>query len=323
MIKLINALLTVLAGIGAAVLLYYVLNKIAELLPEKLEARVKPYLYILPAYLAITVYLIYPAVATVLAAFRDRRGEAWVGFANFTDLFDDNGFLSITLFNSLLWVIIVPAATVILGLLVAVLADKLSPRGEKLSKSIIFLPMAISAIGASVIWNFVYESRATIGLQNAVIGLFGAGPIAWLEQNELRFNSILLMIVLMWMQVGFSMVLLSSAIKGVPAETLEAARIDGANERAIFFRVVVPQIKGTIITVFITVTIGVMKVFDIVYVMTNGGFKTNVLANEFWNQLSTNFNNGKASAIVVLLMLAVMPILFYQVRHFKAEEAAR
>ena len=129
------------------------------------------------------------------------------------------------------------------------------------------------------------------------------------------------MIVLLWAQVGFSMVLLSAAIKGVPVDTMEAARIDGASERQIFFRVVVPQIRGTIITVFITVLIGVMKIFDIVYVMTNGNFNTNVLGNEFYNQLCTNFNNGAAAAIVVMLMIAVIPIMFYQVRHFKAEEA--
>jgi len=127
--------------------------------------------------------------------------------------------------------------------------------------------------------------------------------------------------VLLWSQVGFSMVLLSAAVKGVPVDTMEAARIDGASERQIFFRVVVPQIKGTIITVYITVLIGVMKVFDIVYVMTNGNFNTNVLGNEFWNQLSTNFNNGSAAAIVVVLMIAVIPIMIYQVRHFRAEEA--
>ncbi|WP_445257749.1 carbohydrate ABC transporter permease [Nocardioides aurantiacus] len=321
--KLLTAIITVLAGVGAALLLYFVLNKLAELLPGKLEHKVKPYLYVLPAAAAITIYLLYPAVATINASFKDAAGNSYVGFANYTDLFDDNGFLTVTLFNSLLWVLIVPAVTVAIGLAVAVLADRLSASAEKVAKTIIFLPMAISSIGAATVWNFIYESRATVGLQNAVVGLVGAGPVAWLEQSGLRFNSILLMIVLLWMQVGFSMVLLSSAIKGVPGDTLEAARIDGAGERAIFFRVVVPQIKGTMITVFITVTISVMKVFDIVYVMTNGGFKTNVLANEFWNQLSTFFNNGKASAIVVLLMIAVLPILVYQVRTFRAEEAMR
>ena len=133
--------------------------------------------------------------------------------------------------------------------------------------------------------------------------------MAWLQQSQFHLNSLLLMVMLLWSQVGFSMVLLSAAVKGVPVDTIEAARIDGASERQIFFRVVVPQIKGTIITVFITVTIGVMKIFDIVYVMTNGNFNTNVLGNEFWNQLSTNFNNGAASAIVVILMIAVIPIM--------------
>lgn len=323
MIKLVTALLTVLAGIGFAVALYFVLNKLAELLPGRWEHRVKPYLYVAPAFLAIGVYLLYPATATVIASFKDAAGVEWVGLDNYKDLFDDKGFVSVTLLNSLLWVVIVPAGTVVLGLIVATLADRLSPRAEKLSKTIIFLPMAVSAIGAAVVWRFVYEAKPEVGLQNAAIGLLGRDPVSWLEQSGFRFNSMLLMLVLMWMQAGFAMVLLSSAIKGVPAETLEAARIDGANERAIFFQVVLPQIKGTIITVFITVTIAVMKIFDIVYVMTNGNYKTNVLANEFWNQLSTYFNNGKASAIVVLLMVAVLPILVYQVRHFRAEEAAR
>jgi alpha-glucoside transport system permease protein len=131
------------------------------------------------------------------------------------------------------------------------------------------------------------------------------------------------MAILLWAQVGFSMVLLSAAIKGVPTDTLEAARIDGANERQIFRRVVVPQIMATIITVYVTVAIGVMKLFDIVYVMTNGNFNTNVLATEFFNQLFTNFNNGYAAAIVVMLMIAVIPIMIYQVRQFRALEEAR
>ncbi len=185
--------------------------------------------------------------------------------------------------------------------------------------------MAVSAIGAAVVWNFIYETRPAgqpqIGLLNAIWTGLGNDPVAWLEQSQFHFNSLLLMVVLLWGQIGFSMVLLSAAVKGVPVDTMEAARIDGANERQIFFQVVVPQIKGTIITVYVTVIIGVMKIFDIVYVMTNGNFNTNVVGNEFWNQFSTFFNNGAASAIVVMLMIAVIPIMIYQVRHFKAEEA--
>jgi alpha-glucoside transport system permease protein len=322
--KALTALITVVIGIGAALALYWILNKVAELLPEKWEARIKPYFYILPAFLAITVYLVYPTILTFINAFKDRSSTEWVGTQNFTDLFSSAAFRD-TLYNTLLWIIIVPAASVILGLAVATLADRLGPRGEKLSKTIIFLPMAISLVGAATIWRFIYYAapagQPQIGLQNALLELFGKDPVAWLQQSQYHLNSLLLMVVLLWSQVGFSMVLLSAAVKGVPGDTLEAARIDGANERQIFFKVVVPQIKGTIITVFITVTIGVMKIFDIVYVMTNGNFNTNVLGNEFWNQLNTNFNNGAASAIVVILMIAVLPIMWYQVRHFKAEEA--
>jgi alpha-glucoside transport system permease protein len=322
--KALTALITVVIGIGVALLVYYALNKIAEMLPEKWEDRVKPILYILPAFLAIVVYLVYPAILTVINSFKDRSSTEWVGLENYKSLLTDSGFQE-AVYNTVLWIIVVPAACVILGLAIATLADRLGPSGEKTSKTVIFLPMAISMVGAATIWRFVYYAapagQPQIGLLNATIGKFGHDPIAWLQQSQFHLNSFLLMVVLLWSQVGFSMVLLSAAVKGVPTDTLEAARIDGASERQIFFKVVVPQIKGTIITVYITVLIGVMKVFDIVYVMTNGNFNTNVLGNEFWNQLSTNFNNGAAAAIVVLLMIAVIPIMWYQVRHFKAEEA--
>jgi alpha-glucoside transport system permease protein len=322
--KALTALVTVLVGIGGALALYWILNKIAELLPERWEDRIKPYFYILPAFAAITVYLVYPAILTIVNSFKDRFSQNYIGFDNYHSLLSSDAFRQ-TLFNTLLWILIVPAATVVLGLAVATLADRLNTRGENLSKTIIFLPMAISMVGAATIWRFVYYAapagQPQIGLQNALLGVFGKDPVAWLQQSQFHLNSLLLMVVLLWSQVGFSMVLLSAAVKGVPIDTLEAARIDGASERQIFFRVVIPQIKGSIITVFITVTIGVMKIFDIVYVMTNGNFNTNVLGNEFYNQFSTNFNSGAAAAIVVILMIAVIPIMRYPVRHFKAEEA--
>jgi alpha-glucoside transport system permease protein len=323
--KILTTVITVVAGIGAALLIYWILNKIAELLPGRWEDRVKPYFYILPALAAITLYLIYPAILTVINSFKDNFSRNWVGLANYRELFSSHEFRQ-TLFNTLLWIIIVPAVTVVIGLLVAVLADRLSPSSEKAAKTVIFLPMAISLIGAATIWRFVYEyepkGQPQIGLFNAILGAFNKGPVAWLQQSTLHLNSLLLMVILMWAQVGFSMVLLSAAVKGVPVDTLEAARIDGASEGQIFFRVVVPQIKGTIITVFITVTIGVMKIFDIIYANGRGSFNTNVLGNEFWNQISTYFNYGAASAIVVILMIAVIPIMWYQVKHFQTEEAA-
>ena len=323
--KALTALITVVVGIGAALALYWLLNKLAELMPEKWEARVKPYLYVAPAFLAIVLYLVYPAVLTTINAFKDRSSTEWVGFENFTELFGSPQFRD-TLFNTLLWIIVVPAVTVVLGLAVATLADRLGPTGEKVSKTVIFLPMAISMVGAATIWRFVYYAApagpaADRPAERRARACSARTRSPGCSRASFHLNSFLLMVVLLWSQVGFAMVLLSAAVKGVPLDTLEAARIDGASERQIFFKVVIPQIKGTIITVFITVTIGVMKIFDIVYVMTNGGFNTNVLGNEFWNQLSTNFNNGAAAAIVVILMIAVVPIMWYQVRHFKAEEA--
>jgi alpha-glucoside transport system permease protein len=322
--KIVTTIFTVIIGVGAAFVLYWVLNKLAELLPTTWEGRVKPYFYILPAYAAITLYLIYPAVQTVVYSFKDSSSTSWVGLDNYTNLLKQQGFQQ-TLVNTLLWMLIVPAVTVALGLAVAVLADRLGPRGEKSTKTLVFMPMAISFVGAGTIWRFIYayrpEGQPQIGLQNAIVTGLGAHPIPWLEQNQFHVNSLFLMIMLLWAQVGFSMVLLSAAIKGVPVDTLEAARIDGASERQIFFSVMVPQIWGTIMTVFVTTLIAVMKIFDIVYVMTGGNFNTNVIGLEFFNQLFTNFNNGAASAIVVLLMLATIPIMFYQVRHFKAEEA--
>jgi alpha-glucoside transport system permease protein len=326
MIRLINALLAIIGGVGAALLLYWVLNKLVEMLPQKWEERLKPWVFAGVALVAIGLFLIYPAVRTVILSFANATSTAWVGLENYTDLLTSRDF-QITLGNTLLWIAVVPAFTVALGLAVATLADRLSPQGEKLTKSAIFLPLAISGVGAATIWRFIYEARPAgepqIGLLNAVWTAFGFDPVAWLTVDTLRFNSFLLMVVVIWTQVGFSMVLLSAAVKGVPVDTLEAARIDGANERQIFFKVTVPQIWGTVITVFITVLITVLKAFDIVFVMTNGNFNTDIIAVRFFNELFRNGDNGKAAAIVVMLMLAVIPVVAYQVRHFRAEEAAR
>jgi alpha-glucoside transport system permease protein len=325
-IKIANALLAIIGGIGGAMLLYWLLNKLAESLPGRWEDRVKPWMFAGPAILAIGAYLIYPAVVTLVYSFQNEDNTAWVGVKNYTSLLTDPSFLQV-LFNNLLWIIVVPAATVVLGLGVAVLADRLRPQGEKLSKTFIFLPMAISMVAAATIWRSIYEYQPAgapqTGLLNAIFGLFNKGPFFWYSIDTLHFNSLLLMIILIWTQVGYSMVLLSSAIKGVPEDTVEAGRIDGAGERRIFFSIVVPQIWPTVITVFITVLIGVMKVFDVVYVTTNGAFNTDVIGRRFFDEMFTQGNNGFASAIVVILMIAIIPILIYQVRHFRAEEASR
>ena len=326
MIRVINALLAIVGGVGGALLLFYLLNKLVESLPQKWEERLKPYAFILPAIAAIGLFLIYPDVRTIILSFANSTSTAWVGLENYTDLLGSRDF-RITLINTLLWIAVVPAVTVAMGLAIATLADRLGPSAEKLTKSTIFLPMAISGVGAATIWRFVYETRpegeTQIGLQNAIWTGLGFDPVAWLQMDTARLNSFLLMIILIWAQVGFSMVLLSAAVKGVPVDTIEAARIDGANERQIFFRVTVPQIWGTVITVFITVLITVLKAFDVVFVMTNGNFNTDIIAVRFFNELFRSGDNGRAAAIVVMLMIAVVPVVIYQVRHFRAEEATR
>ncbi|MEW1955685.1 sugar ABC transporter permease [Terrabacter sp. NPDC080008] len=325
-IKIANAVIAIIGGIGGAIIIFWILNKLAESLKGRWEDRVKPWMFAGPAILAIAVYLIYPAIVTIQYSFANEDSTAYVGFQNYKDVLTDSTFLQV-IFNNVLWIIIVPALTVVLGLGVAVLADRLRARGEKTTKTFIFLPMAISMVGAATIWRTVYDYQPAgapqTGILNAILGFFGKEPVFWYGTSTLHLNSLLLMIILIWTQVGYSMVLLSAAIKGVPEDTVEAGRIDGAGERRIFFSIIVPQIWPTVITVFITVLIGVMKVFDVVYVTTNGAYNTDVIARRFYDELYTQGNNGIASAIVVILLIAVIPILIYQVRHFRAEEAAR
>jgi len=324
-IKVINAILAILSGVLGSLLFYYVLNKVVERLPKKWEKRLKPYVFVGPAVLLIGFFLVYPALRTVVFSFANNDSTAFIGTKNYTDLLGSGEFVSGALLNTLLWMIVVPAVTVVFGLAVAVLADRLQPRAEKFTKSLIFLPMAISMVGAATIWRFVYESRPAgtpqIGVLNAILAWFGVDPVAWLQLSQAHVNSLLLMVVMIWAQVGFSMVLLSAAVKGVPEDTIEAGRIDGATEKRIFFSVVVPQIWPTVITVFITVLITTMKIFDIVYVMTGANFNTDVIALRFYTELFTNGNNGYAAAIVVMLMIAIIPVMIYQVRHFRRQEA--
>ena len=323
--QVLSTALTVLAGIAGALAVYWALNKLAEALPGRWETRIKPYFYIAPAVAAIGVYLVYPTIVTVVDSFRSSDGSRFVGLDNFSQLLGTPAFRQ-TLLNSLLWIALVPAACIAVGLLVAVLADRLTPTAEKMAKTIVFMPMAISAVGSATVWRFMYAAQPAgqpqTGLLNGVVTAFGHDPVPWLQQSTAHSNSMLLMVMLLWGQAGFSMVLLSAAIKGVPADTLEAARLDGAGEARIFWRIIVPQIRSTLITVFVTVLITVMKVFDVVYVMTNGSFNTNVVGLEFFNQLYTNYNYGYASAIVVMLLIAIVPIMIYQIRHFRAEESA-
>jgi alpha-glucoside transport system permease protein len=325
-VKILNAVLAIVAGVGGMFVFYWLFNALVERLSQRWERRIKPYVFVAPAVAIVGLFLVYPVVQTILFSFADRNSTAWVGFENYTLIFKDDRFVE-ALFNNLLWIIIVPTFAVAIGLLIAVMADRLKPRGEKIAKSIIFMPMAISFVGASTIWGFVYSTEfrggEQIGLLSAITTKLGFEPQRWLSLQTFSLNDLLLIVIMVWLQAGFAMVLLSAAIKGVPEETLEAARIDGAGEVAIFFRVIVPQIWPTVIVVFTTVLILVMKVFDIVNVITNGRDGTEVIANRFYNLLFESGENGQAAAVVVILMLAVVPVMIYQVRQFRREEAAR
>ncbi|MEO6997445.1 MAG: sugar ABC transporter permease [Terracoccus sp.] len=324
--KLVIGVLAIVGGVGGAAALFYFLNMFVEGLPRRLSEGLIPYAFLLPGLALVGLMLIYPTFQTINYSFANADSTAYIGLQNYKTIFSDSEFWQ-SIVNNVLWLLIVPAVVVAFGIVVAVLADKLSATGEKIAKSMIFLPMAISAVGASAIWLLVYAhnnpGQAQTGLLNAILTGLGGQPQSWLAIDTAKLNSILLMVILIWLQAGFAMVLLSSAIKGVPDDTIEAARIDGANEFQIFWKVVIPQIKGTTITVFVTVFIMVLKIFDIVYVTTNGSYGTNVIANLFFNKLFAASEAGQATAIVVVLLVAVTPLIWFQIKHFKDEEAGR
>lgn len=324
--KILIGVLGLVVGIGGAMVFFRFLNMIIEGLPSRLSEGLIPYAFLLPALSLLGLMLIYPTAQTVVYSFANDDSTDWVGLANYRAIFGSGEFWQ-ALLNNFLWILIVPILTVAFGLAVAVLADKLSPQGEKISKSLIFLPMSISFVGASTIWGLVYSysspDTAQTGLLNAVVTALGGDPQPWMQIDTARLNSLLLMVILIWLQTGFAMVLISSAIKGVPEDTVEAGRMDGASEIRIFWQIIFPQVRPTLVAVFITVLILVLKVFDIIYVMTNGRDNSDVIANLFFRKLFVDQQAGQASAIVVVLLLLVVPVLIFQVRSYKSQEANR
>jgi alpha-glucoside transport system permease protein len=324
MAKLLSGVVAIIAGVGGILVLFWLLNTAVERLPSKWQQRLKPYVFVGPAMAAVGIFLVYPALRTFYLSFFDRRGESFVGVDNYLVLATDPTMRS-AIFNNLLWIVFVPTVSVAVGLVVAVLADHLKPTMERITKSVIFMPMAVSFVGASTVWLFIYTWRPPgqqqIGLLNAVWTAVGGEPQAWIQISTGRLNSFLLMVILVWLQAGFAMVLLSAAIKNVPEDTIEAARIDGASEVQIFFRVVIPQIASTIMVVLTTIVILVLKVFDSVFVMTNGRFETDLVAVRFIRELFNFREFGRAAAIVVVLMLATIPVMIYNIKQFREQEA--
>lgn len=274
-----------------------------------------------PALFLLAIGLVYPTIATFVKAFLNGRGNRFVGFDNFVWIFTQpTGITSVL--NTIVWVLIVPTLSTVFGLAYAYFIDK--SRGEKFFKALVFMPMAISFVGASIIWRFVYDAnppdQAQIGLLNQIVVSFGGAPVEWLQNSPL--NNLFLMVVLIWVQTGFAMVILSAAIKGVPVEQIEAASLDGTNAWQRFINVTVPGIRSALIVVLTTISIASLKVFDIVRTMTAGTNGTSVLANEMYTQWK-GFEDGRSSALAVVLFVLVVPIVIYNARQIKLQREIR
>lgn len=326
---LFTALQAVVAGIAITALLYFLLNKLIHQFPQRIKRIVEPYIFIGPVLLLIGLFIIWPTLQSIRLSFMEEAidgSTTWVGFQNYRDLVAEEYFVDMII-NNLMWIAIVPILTVVLGLAIAQFANNVGPRQEKIFKSIFFMPMTISFVSAAVIWRYIYayapEGNNQIGILNAIWTALGGEPQTWFQIEAFKLNNILLMIILIWLSAGYAMVLLSAAIKSVPEDTLEAGRVDGASTSQIFFKIILPQIWPTAIAVFITVLIGAMKVFDIVLAMTGGNYNTTVLAQSFYLEYFIYGNTGKAMAAVVILILAIIPVMIYQVRHYRKFEAAR
>lgn len=315
---LVTAVMAVIWGVLGVYLIYYSLNFAVEQYPERFRRRILPFIFIGPAAILLGWLLILPALRTLYLSFFNASSEKFVGLANYAAIFSDR-LMGIALRNNLLWVFVGTLACVGLGLLIAILADRSS--FEKLAKSIIFMPMAISFVAAGVIWKFVYYYQPgdeQIGLLNAIVTFFGGEPQAWTSMIQ-PWNNFFLILILIWMQTGFAMVIFSAAIKGVPEDILEAARVDGAGEIKIFFRIMIPYISTTILTVTTTIIVFTLKIFDVVMVMTGGQYDTEVVATQFYRQFFMYRNFGYGSTLAIVLLIAVIPVIVINLRQFRKQ----
>jgi alpha-glucoside transport system permease protein len=312
-------------GVGGIFFLFWAMNRAVDLIPESLQEGLRPYVFVGPALVILTVFLVYPVFNTIILSLKDAQGASFVGLDNYSFVFTDSTMLK-ALRNTAGWIVIVPAVAVSVGLVFATLADRLR-RGEAIAKSLIFLPMAISFAGASIVFRLIYSFRpegfgANIGLLNGIMVGLGNAPVAWLEHQP--WNNLLLMVIMIWMQTGFAMVVLSAAIKAIPDEMIEAARIDGASEFQVFRRIIIPTITPTIVVVVTYMVINAMKVFDIVFVMGNAEADgTVVVAERMIRWFFLSGNDGIGAAIAVVLFFAVIPIMVWNVRKFREQEATR
>jgi alpha-glucoside transport system permease protein len=295
------------------------------------QGRLAPWLYLLPAVVVMTIFIVYPGLNTLYLSFRDTAGTGWATatcvagqpcwgiFENYRYALTSS-IMRTAFINNLTWIILMVSGTVALGLLIAAIADRV--RYEAVAKAIIFLPMAISFVGAGVIWKFVYDygsGQVQIGLLNAIITALGGQPVSWLTEPVI--NNIALIVVGGWIWTGFCMTILAAALRGVPTEMIEAARVDGATEWQLFVSITIPTIMPTLIVVITTMIINVLKIFDIVYVMTGGNYGTEVIANRMYSEMYKTFDTGRAAAIAIVLVVVIIPAMMINIRRFQEEEA--
>ena len=309
------------------------------------QGRVVPWFYLAPAILLMSFFIVYPMINTIGISLKNKDGTAsaattckegqscWGVFENYhyalTAELDTtsakttwDSFWTSSYGNNIKWVVLMVSGTLVFGMLMAVLADRL--KYQSLAKAVIFMPMAISFVGAGVIWKFVYAYGTTqvqVGLLNAIITKLGGEPIGWLQ--TLPINTLALIVVGIWIWTGFSMTILAAALRNVPDELLEAARIDGASEWRVFRQITIPLIMPTIIVVMTTMVINVLKLFDLVYVMTGGNYGTDVIANRMYTEMYANFNQGRGTAIAVVLIVLIIPFIYANIKRFLEQEALR
>jgi len=307
------------------VLVLYILGTdwVIRRLPDDLQPRARPWLWVGPALILVTGFLIYPTIATAWISLLSKDGTRFVGLSNFAQVLSDNSVL-IAIRNNIYWLVFYTGLVLVFGVILAVMADRVPYEGPV--KSLIFMPMAISFVAAGVIWRFMFSFQPPgapqTGTLNAVwTSIFQQQPIAWLIDH--RINNFALIFAAVWIWTGFAMVIISAALKGIPPELTEAARVDGATELQVFFRITVPLLAPTLTVIGTTLVIFALKAFDIVYVMTGGLYDTDVMARRMYGEMFNNLNFGTSAAIAMILLLAVIPVLVFNLRRFQVQEAIR
>jgi alpha-glucoside transport system permease protein len=313
----------VVVGVPLAMVGYVALiETLVRLLPPQFQGRVRPWLWVGPALFLLIAYLIYPTLNTLYLSFFNFDSKQFIGWQNYQNFLTNSATLE-AIKNNLLWLIFLTGFTLVFGLLIAVLFDKVSY--EAAAKAIIFIPMAISFVAAGIIWKLMYDyqplGRPQTGTLNEIVTLFSGAPIPWLVNRTT--NNPALIWVGIWMWTGFAMVILSAGLKGIPQEILEAARVDGATEPQVLRHIIIPMLGSTIAVVATTMIIFALKAFDIVYVMTNGNYGTDVIANLMYKEMFNYSDYGLASAIAVVLLLAIVPVMLFNIRRFREQEATR